>query len=402
MKRFISAVLVVLMLLSFTACEKSIPGQFVATQEYINQKLEANGFDVTAEALDKGRGGGTIETAVSLSTAIKSSQDDIPPLGTLYLEYENSFCHRLRFVTYMQYKGWNNSEKIISFLCDLYGANNKAVISQIEENFETGANLEYGTLDSIETEFIDNGFYYSVSFCPEIEGDYSLENLNLVSVIIEEEGRYKAAAEEGEQNRLKFIADNPLLYSDGEPDWPQWNTESEINRILADSNLPFTAEFDYYSRTDTGTANTAYGIYNTDGEKAGDISTVRFASGYEYSVLHNILDGYNIKIRMDTEEMLQIACGVSDIEYSDELLDIVNDYLLTEELKAYFEYNGYYWHVYFYSDYAGDLKYNRYLYTVSVYEPDVLKGRLLSRINSSEQNSMDYKKDKEIYDRFFG
>ena len=401
MKRVLSVVLTVLLIFSFTACQKAIPGEFVVTQEYINEKLNNNGFDVSAQPLDKGRGGGTIETAVDFSTSLSSTEDDSLPFGTLFLQYENSFCHRMSLMTYMQYKGWENTEKIINFVCDVFGSDGKAIVIKVKECFEND-NLEYGVIDSVAVEFFDNGFHYAISFLPETEGDYSLENLNLVSMIIMEENRYKAAEEEGEKNRLKLITDNPLLYSDGEPDWPQWETDVGINQILTDLKLPFTAEFEYYSKTDIGTANTAYAIYNSEKEKSADISTVRCASGYQYSIIQNILDGNNVKIRMGTEDMLKIACSISDTEYSDALLNIVNGYLSADEFTAYFEYGGCYWRANFYNDYAGDLKYNRYLYNVTVYQPDVFKGTLLNWINSLKENNMDCTEDQQVYDKFFG
>ena len=89
-------------------------------------------------------------------------------------------------------------------------------------------------------------------------------------------------------------------------------------------------------------------------------------------------------------------------EYSDKLLKTVTDHLETDELTCYFDYEGYNWRADYNSIYNPDGNRQRYLHNITVYEPDVFKGVLLSWINSAKQNGQDYKADQAVYDRFFG
>lgn len=397
-KKFLSVIIITFILFSLSACSNVKPGEFTATVEYINEKLNNADLPVYVEELEKSTGGGTIETKVLYIISLKDKNEPEKSIGLLSLNYKDSFCDRFAVSNGLQYKGWENAKKFIRFACDLYGVNSKTITDKVKDNFESGKDIEYNGLSSMKIGFFESGFHYEFSFLPEIEGDYSLDNMNLLSIIITEENKFKADKREAEQLRQKNIADNPLLFSDGEPDYPQWKTADEINSLLIAEKLPFNSEFDYFTKTDIGTANTAYILYSDTGEKAGYISTVCFTSGYEYSIFQNILDESGFITRISTEHLLKAVCGITDTEYSDELLKTINDYQSTNEITVYFEYDGYYWRLDFGNLYAN----YRYLHGITVYETDVLEGRLLSWINSYKENKMDYREYQEIYDRFFG
>jgi hypothetical protein len=397
MKKFLLLGIPTFVLFLFTACSSTKPGEFIVTEQYVNEKLSSTGFQVSAEQLTRPNGG-TIETETVLTCSLKSKSDSYSDFGSVFFEYKEGFCNQISLVTYGNYKGLKNTEKAIDFICDLYGSESKSIIKKVKDNFKTGENLDTSNKYHVSTAFWEKGLHYEISFNTEIEGDYSIENLTLTSMVITEENKFNADRERSRQALLKLIDANPLLYTYGEPGWPQWKTVDEINSILKDNSLPYSAEFGYFSKTEAGTANTAYTVYNSKGEKAGDISVVRFASGYEYSVLQNTVDGNGWIIRMSAEDILKTACEISGVKYTTELLNAVNEHMSNNVYSAYFEYDGLYF-VPMYSTMYGNYK---YLHGISVYEPDVLKGRLISWINNYKEIGLDYTKYQEIYDKYFG
>ena len=98
------------------------------------------------------------------------------------------------------------------------------------------------------------------------------------------------------------------------------------------------------------------------------------------------------------EDILKIACEISDVKYTTELLNAVNEHMSNNVYSAYFEYQGLYFTPMFSTMYAN----YKYLHGISVYEPDVLRGRLISWINNYKEIGLDYTKYQEIYDKYFG
>jgi len=402
LKKFISAFLALIMLVCLTACSSVNPGQFKVSEEYINEKLEKNGFRLYADSLDKGYGGGTVETEVTFNCYLKDKNQDDKMMGLLVFHYKDGLCDRLSFSNSVQSEEWKDIEKKIAFVCDLYGAKAKDVVSAVTDNLKNNENTEIAVANSIKTEFFKDGLHYSFSFLPKTEGNYSVDNLYLITMIITEENKYNADKERAEKARLKLIADNPLLYSDGEPDYTDLKTAEEVSQILNKAGLPFSAVSDGESKTDIGTANISYLLNNKADEAVATVSAVRYASGHQLSVINYVAGANDLSVKINGDDMLKVACELMGADYSDKLLKNVIDHFETDELTYYFEYEGYYWRADYNSIYNPDGNRQRYLHNITVYEPDVFKGVLLSWINSAKQNGQDYKADQAVYDRFFG